>query len=314
MEIYQQSTAVAEVVVDMKKKRGKKAKKASPKKTVDVDEEEPEEPKQAVEEEQPELETAFVLDADPFEEADTDTESTTDTTTDGVAPRKVMSLISEGVYTATMHQGVHVSELPLGCWTLTYKTWLDTLVKKLIDDIKDNNDALEEKISFGLPGFSNPSIKALRLRASAGLNNMVLLDENMKPTKFDTIEQALDRFYDFRLPLYEKRRVFLIKQLKEKIQALEDKRDFLKAVVNKTLILSNQSKTAIKEQCTKLNLNPEFLKLSMSSLTQEDLEELKEQIFKVQNEMVELLKLSAADLWKRDLLSFLKVYRATIKK
>lgn len=229
--------------------------------------------------------------------------------------KNAVSLISEGTYSAILHTGVTITELPLGKWTNTYLSWLkEMLSKKQITDIVDKCNDKTEAINIFVSGLSDPSIKRLRLCTSMGLNNMVLLDEHSLPLKCKSIEDWLHKFYDFRLPYYHKRRELLLSKITDKIRKSEEKKAYLTAVINGKVNIFNQPKVNIIKQCEKQHLSTDYISLPMTSLTKEDLEDLNQLIAKLKSEYIEIEKLKATDLWKQDLNSFVSVYRKTIKK
>jgi len=290
--IYQESKEIVPVIPD-KKRKGKTIK--SPTKSV------VEEPKEDLKEEEEEKKEETIVFESSFSEEN-------DSSKDAV------SLVSEGTYNAVLHKGVSITELPLGKWTSNYMSWLQDLrTEKQITDIIDKCNDKTGEINIFVSGFSNPSSQRLRLRTSSGLGNMVLLNPESHPMKCKTIDGWLEAFYDFRLPYYIKRKELLLKQINDKIQQAEEKKSFLMAVVSKKLILTDQTKQSILDQCKKINLNPKYLNLPMQNLTKEDLVELDDVINKLKLEYEIIDKQKPTDIWKTDLTNFLIVYRKTIK-
>lgn len=226
-----------------------------------------------------------------------------------------VQLVTEGCYTAVLHKGVCVTELPIGRWTAHYIKWLNDLrAKKEVSDVIDKGNDKTEEINIWVGGFSDPSIKALRLRSSCGLGNMVLLDDKSLPMKKSSIDQWMETFYQFRLPYYEKRKNLMLKNIQEKITQHDEKRSFIMAVIQNKLLLSNQKNDAIIEQCRKMKLNPKYTSLPLSALTEENVNDLNDNVVKLNQEYAALSSVHYKELWKRDLQSFLVVYRKTIKK
>lgn len=260
-----------------------------------------------------------------------------------------VSLVTEGTYTAQLHKGIHITELPIGRWTEGYMHWLDDLLDPkckctkntpnygLPTDsqptccsscktsgmvVKDKAKPLiterrlcsaePETVDIFVAGFSDPSNKALRLRKSFGLTNMVLLNEGRLPTKCDSTTTWLEKFYAWRLPFYQQRKDAMLARLKGAIDEADDKRAFVAAVVGETLVVVRQSKEQVVERCKELGLQPRYLSLPITQLTRDDIDELEKRV-KSLNEQYEVLNAKTAEsLWCDDLQSFLTVYKKTV--
>jgi DNA topoisomerase-2 len=270
-------------------------------------------------------------------------------TLDDAGDNEEVSLVTEGAYTAELHKGIHITELPIGRWTEGYMKWLDDLldpkckctkgtpnygmptdsvatccsackvvgmvtkekVKPLISE-KRLCSAEPEHVDIFVAGFSNPSNKALRLRKSLGLTNMVLLNEGRLPTKCDSVTTWLERFYSWRLPYYGRRKESLLRTIKASLQEAEEKRTFVAAVVSGTLVVVKQSKEQVVERCKELKLQPRYLSLPITQLTQDDITELEKKVQSLTEQYAVLAARSPEDLWVSDLQSFVNVYKKTI--
>jgi DNA topoisomerase-2 len=87
---------------------------------------------------------------------------------------------------------------------------------------------------------------------------MYLHDASGKITKYDTVEDILRDFYDFRLHMYEKRKVYYTKLLKNELKILSYKVKFIRKVCNREIIIERKKKSAIIEKLIELG----FPKLS----------------------------------------------------
>jgi len=260
-----------------------------------------------------------------------------------------VSLITEGTYTAELHKGIHITELPIGRWTEGYDKWLEDLldpkckcakgtpsygmptdtvatccsscktagmvakdkVKPLITE-KRMCSADPDTVDIFVAGFSNPSNKALRLRKSLGLTNMVLLDERRLPTKGESATAWLERFYAWRLPFYAKRKEMLLRVLKLDAEEAEAKRAFVAAVVSGTLVVVKQTKEQVVARCKELSLQPRYLSLPITQLTQDDITELEKKAQTLKDKYTDLAARTPESLWVDDLHSFVAVYKKTI--
>ena len=222
-----------------------------------------------------------------------------------------ISLITTGLYNI-QGNNVIVTELPIGRSMHKYKQWLDKLIEdKKITDYR--NLSTHDKVYFEISGFQNPSIINLRLQRSFGLSNMVLLDINNHPIKYNTITDILETFYSIRLPYYELRRQHIISNLQSEINKLDERIKLIQAIINEQIIIWKNKKTLPKSdiisQLQKLNLNPDLLKsINLYHLSDED-------VISLINEMNILIKekqtyenMPATLLWTKDIDDFLDIY------
>ena len=88
----------------------------------------------------------------------------------------------------------------------------------ILEDIKQNhsNNKVHFEIKF-LPEFTEKFkendallIKTFGLQSTLSLTNMVLFDQNGKIKRYTSIEEILNTFYDLRLELYDKRKVYML--------------------------------------------------------------------------------------------------------
>jgi DNA topoisomerase-2 len=243
---------------------------------------------------------------------------------DEAGDNEPVSMVTEGEYSAELHKGVRITELPIGKWTETYKDWLESLrYDRKRDDKKKEDDKETKKmkvtdiecksddvsINFFVKGIQDPSIKKLRLRKSIGLNNMVLLNEQSLPVKYETFASLLEAFYQFRLPFYEKRRLLLIQQCEEKIPELKAKQAFIEAYIMKKFTVDAKRKEIVKAEIEQLGLNPKYMTSNLWALTMDEVEELNLNVAELMAKIEDLKKKTAKDLWKADLEEFAAIYK-----
>ncbi len=227
-----------------------------------------------------------------------------------------VSLITEGKYTAELHKGIRITELPIGMWIANYRIELDKMIEnKQVTKVKYYNNVNDDSINMFVTGFSNPNIKALKLRTSIGLTNMVLLDENDKPLKLANVNEWLEKFFVWRFPFYEKRKIHQLKAMQEQINQWNEKMKFIQAVVSGKLIVLNTKEELIQQRCKELKLDPSFLdSINLRHVTQEKIDHTAAQIASMQATYAALEAKSPSDIWKADLDEFLVVYKKTILK
>ena len=123
----------------------------------------------------------------------------------------------------------------------------------ILEDIKQNhsNNKVHFEIKF-LPEFTEKYkendallIKTFGLQSTLSLTNMVLFDQNGKIKRYTSIEEILNIFYDLRLELYDKRKVYMLSILKKDLGILSNKVRFIKAVISEELILKNKKRAIL---------------------------------------------------------------------
>ena len=230
----------------------------------------------------------------------------------------------EGVYKITGDKLI-ITELPIGEWTTNYKEFLEKLLDiesskktKSFLGYKDKNT--DEKVYFELSfakGYLSTAkniIKNFHLQKSIKLTNMHLYCVNGNIKKYNTINDIIQDFYTERLNIYEKRREYILKQLKYQLDILSYKVKFILMVVQKQLKINNRKKDIIEKDLVNnkfpkfgKNINDEnktydyLLGMPIYSLTYEKIEELKNQMKNKDIEYNQLNNKKSIDLWKEEL-------------
>lgn len=157
---------------------------------------------------------------------------------------------AKGIYEVTKVD-VHITELPPD-WTFEkYEGYLDDLIeKKVIRDydnssssvvdytLKFRKDDLQELIDKG-------KLDNLLKISSSFTENLTTLDENGKLKIFDSVEDIVKYFVDFRLGYYQKRKDYLIDKYKKELTELCWRAKFIKSIIDKKLVVNNTPKDEI---------------------------------------------------------------------
>jgi DNA topoisomerase II len=225
-----------------------------------------------------------------------------------------LSMVCSGIFEEIDHKSLVITELPVGRWTDDYKKWLQHLLEeRVITDFRDLST--DDSVKFELRGFHLPSLKKLRLLRTYGLTNMVLLDNNNRPVKYKTTQDILETFYQERLPYYEKRRQNIIDSYTEEISKLNERIDFVQAVVDGKLIVMNRKKSEIIQDIINLGLKEElYKKIKTSCYSLDEINEIKSAIDKLVKERQIIIETKATTMWIRDLELFEQEYCRRYKK
>jgi DNA topoisomerase-2 len=262
--------------------------------------------------------------------------------------------ISHGVYEIPENGDTvaKITELPVGVWTDDYKMFLDKISDekndKIIDDYQSNSGSnfVDFKLSFSGHSLQN-MIKhqtleqKLKLTSSISTSNMYLYNADGKMTKYDTADDILEAFYDFRLSMYEKRKEYYLKLLKNELDILNYKIKFIRMVCDEKIIIAKRSRANIIEQLEKnkfpklshdinaVDTNDQptndtddanvatkvafktydyITKLSLFSISEDEIDELEKQQRAKKEEYETYKKLTAKDIWKIELNDFTEAY------
>lgn len=227
---------------------------------------------------------------------------------DGTRP--LLSMVSYGNFHVEMNGTIVITELPIGRWAYDYHKWLENLVEeKKITGFRDCS--VDNSIFFEITGFKDsPNHRTLKLRTTIGMSNMVVLDENDKPVRYDTTFDILEAFYVRRLPIYQRRKDYIINNLTEKITELGHRIRFIHAIINKDINVLNRKKSDIREDMHRLNIPIDLLeKIKISECTEDEITDLKQQITNKEVERNTIQNTSPEQMWLNDLDELEHVYR-----
>lgn len=181
------------------------------------------------------------------------------------------SVVTEGIIDDIEGYDCTVYELPVGCWTLTFQKNLD----KMVADGKLTSwhhlpEHTTDNIAIRLIGVvpKNPGKGYLRhgdfpLVKSYPLSLMIILDDNDKVKHFESIDDALWDFVEWRLPYYEKRRLIELEQCEKTMKLAKQRIEFIRAVIDGKLVLyqgngKTKKRDLIRKEATALGLNPDL--------------------------------------------------------
>lgn len=229
-----------------------------------------------------------------------------------VAPTKArLSLVTKGVFDINEQGNVVVTELPVERSSQAYREWLQSLIEeKKITTFRDQ--AIQNIIYFEIIGFPNPTHQNLKLQRSFGMTNMVLLDAERRPVKYDTAADILEAFYVQRLPYYEARRQYIMAHIDRQIAKKQAQARFIQAVISGELVVMKQKKAAILARMHELQIPhaEEILRSAkITELSEDDMTELANEIQVLQGHLQAYQQTNDRSLWLHDLQTFETAYR-----
>ena len=266
-----------------------------------------------------------------LEENETSEEDENETDEHFIDENTKVSMFTYGIFeeekTGRTKTKVVVTELPIGKSIDSYEIFLKRLrEEKVITKYDDYSTAEEPR--FEIYGMKRPSIRNLKLVKSYGMSNMVLLDNRNRPVKYENAEAIMETFYSIRLAYYEKRKEYILSNIKDQIQLLNAKIKFVESVIKGIDLLQDNPKLTIEElnnkggiftikqnkqniskQMERCGFDPELLKkISMYSLSSEEIQSFKDEISKIEEERNVTENKKAEQFWLDDLEEFTKVY------
>lgn len=247
-----------------------------------------------------------------------------------------------GIYEILDDTRVRIRELPIGEWIENYIEKMKTF---LIDD-KKKVEATSKKFLTSVDpegGNNNVNIvltfhgrflqtiikngeidKYLKLTSTLSLRNMHLYNSKNQICKYDTIEDILRDFYNFRIEMYVERKKYMTKDLENKMNILNYKVKFIKDYINDKIVLKGVQGDQVIEKLVKLgypklsyNAQEEnddnktytyLTSMQIWSLTREKIDELEKECEKANNEYNLYLNTPVETLWKNEIMEFLEKY------
>jgi len=228
-----------------------------------------------------------------------------------VEKRPLLSMITYGKFHKGMDGTIFITEMPIGRWPINYHKWLEQLVDdKKITGFSDRS--VDNTVYFEIYGFTDvASYLTLKLRRTMGMSNMVLLDERNYPVRYDTAYDVFEAFYERRLPIYQKRKDYILGHLAEEIVSLTHKITFIRAVISTEILIINRKISQIHEAMDKLNIPHAIYETSKTrNLSEDDIETLLKQIKDKQDERDVIEQTPITKMWLADIDELEAKYRS----
>ena len=246
-----------------------------------------------------------------------------------ILKEKDKTYISKGSYNIISKDTIVITELPIGTWTQSYKTFLESLIeddtknqKTFIHDFTDNST--DDTVHFTIR-CRPETIKALtsdknidsiesmfKLTSKINLTNLHLYDTTGKIKRYDNIDEIMDDYYGARLDLYIRRKKHQLKKLKNELDLNISKMKFIKDVMDEKIVIYKNTKKNIIEELIKLEykkIDGSFnylINMPLYNFTIEKIQELSIVIDVLVNEYETLDKLSEREIWKKELKELVK--------
>jgi len=228
--------------------------------------------------------------------------------------RPLYSMITKGDFYTNEKGQIVITELPIGKWTHPYCKWLEKLRDeyKIIKDIRDLSKS--NNPGFELTGYKDiPCYKSLRLKSQHRMSNMVLLDIDDKPHRYDSVYDYLEAFYEKRLYYYGERKIYVLSSWNNKIAELQERRRFIRAIISKDLIVENRLREDIYRDMDEMHFSHELVSIGVIKFSEDEIVSLDGKIEDLQRDIVTLESTPPEKLWLRELQDFERQYRKHYK-
>lgn len=239
-----------------------------------------------------------------------------------------------------------ISELPIGKWTDDFKEYIEQEIIKEDSWITDyENHSTDTRVKF-VVSVSDETLfdndykkedvikKLFKLTSNKSLTNLHLYNRDGSIRKYDTIYQIMDEHFYTRYDMYKQRKLYQIEELEREISLLSNKLRFINYVIEDKIKVYKCSKQSIIDSLkqhefsyyengklieykeTDKNNNKEvkteynyLLNLSVYSFTLEKVEELENDIEKLQKDLELIINTSEKEMWIRELDAFEQMYK-----
>jgi len=221
-----------------------------------------------------------------------------------------------GKYDVKNTTTVEVTEIPPS-WTYEqYEGHLDALVEKGVMVSYEDHSA--EKPFYILKFTRQKLAEILEKDRLDGIlkmseregENYTTLDEHGKLKVFQSPEEIVKYFVDFRLKYYDIRKQRIINKLRQEMNDLDAKCRFIQLILDGKLKINNRKKAEIEEDLIKFSFKNEehdmLLRMPIHSLTKERFDEMQESVKKKAEELKKVEGTAPKDMYLLDLKELLK--------
>lgn len=207
---------------------------------------------------------------------------------------------------------VKITELPPSMTYEKYEEILDKLVenKDIVsyeDNCKDNIDYTIKFTRVGLEILSDDKLFNLLKLVESETENFNTLDEYGKLKIFESVDDIIQYFVDFRLKYYQVRKDHQLDKMQHELKVLGNRGKFIKAILDGKIVVNNKLKDEIVSQIESIAIEmidgsyDYLLRMPIYSLTKEMFEKLKEDFSNKKDEIEKLKLVDPKDMYLEDL-------------
>lgn len=152
--------------------------------------------------------------------------------------------------------------------------------------------------------------KFLSLSININLNNMYIFDENGFIRKFRNPREVIDMYYNYRIIVYTRRKLYLIDKYERELDILKWKMQFITDVISKKIKVFKEQKKNIIKKLIELQYPPlsqahegyeYLLTISIYKFTQDEIDELQKQLDNKEEELEKIRSTTEEQQWLHEL-------------
>ena len=219
--------------------------------------------------------------------------------------------ITKGLYKQSKGK-IDITELPIGTWNEDYIIFLEKLVEDgTIKDYKDLSTDKNVNIQI-VSNIEDDIEKTLKLTSTLSITNMNLFNEKEKLTHYTKPHEIIDDFILKRIGYYEKRKQHIIDVLEKELLLLKNKYKYIQQVLDDSIDLRKKTTEQIyelleKQGFVKIDGYNYLIKMTMDSVSIENVETLKKQYELKEKELIVIKKTTIEESWMNELNDLEKV-------
>ncbi len=249
----------------------------------------------------------------------------------------------KGTYLKTGVDKVKITELPIGTWTMPYIQTLEEMMdgtvnektgKKTAAQIKDfvsvsTESAVDIDITLNKGDLAkleaevdangiNGVEKLLKLTTTVSTANMHMFSPDIKIHKYDTVSEIIDAYYDVRYGAYEKRKAYLVENMRAKLVKLSNRAKYIVETLDGKVDLRKKKAQQVVELLhtrgyVEIDGSYTYLtKMPMDSVTEENVAAALKEKAETEADLAELEATTCSQMWMRELDVFVDKYTAFI--
>lgn len=248
-----------------------------------------------------------------------------------ISPLSENKYLIKGMYQKISDDRIRITDLPVGTGTMSYISFLETLMdgsvdksgKKIPPSIRDftsiSTDTMVD-ITIVLPKGKiaelegktdengvNGLEKMLKLTTTIGTTNMHMFDYNCRLHKYDSVPEIIESYYPIRISTYQKRKDYLVDALQKKLTKLSNRVRYIQETLSGVVDLRRKNAQQVTHLLVERNFETidgdykYLIKMTMDSVTEENVKQLTEEHKKTVDELEILKKTTLEEMWLSEL-------------
>lgn len=219
-----------------------------------------------------------------------------------------------GKYSTESNNKICVNEIPPHFTYEKYEEFLNKLIEeeKIISYDDNSSEQIDIQVKLTRVSFDEYTKKGkvydILSLISKETENFTTLDENGKLKIFNSAQEIVKYFVDFRLTYFQKRKDRIIENIENTLAQLNRRLRFINDVIENKIKINNAKKEFIIQKMIEMEYEKEnnsfdyLLSMPIHTLTEEKIIEIKSTIEKKKNELEEIKKQTPHEMYRKDLL------------